>query len=55
MTIIARIFSDRKGTAAIEYALLVSLVALVAAGSIGEIGSTLSNVFATVDSAMTVR
>jgi Flp pilus assembly pilin Flp len=55
VTVFSNIIGDRNGTAAIEYALIVALVSMVAVIAIGEVGQSLGNVLATVDSAMTVR
>jgi Flp pilus assembly pilin Flp len=50
----SRILDDRDGTAAIEYALTLALISMLAVIAVGEVGQTLSNVLSTVDSAMTI-
>ncbi len=55
MNILSRIIGDRRGTTAIEYALIAAVVSMVSVMAVGEVGASVSNVLEKVDSAMTVR
>lgn len=48
MKSIKSLWRDRRGTSALEYALLASLIAVVIIGSVSLLGTTVSKVFSTV-------
>ena len=52
MKIIAKLLKDENGAAAIEYALIVSLIALAAVTAIKTVGLEVSNTFSMIASAL---
>jgi len=51
---IFRLMRDRKGATAIEYGLIITLIAIVAAASIGAVGTAVKKPFTNVSSNMPV-
>ena len=49
MTKFARFFKDESGATAIEYGLIVALIAVVIIAAVTAIGTTLNNTFTTID------
>lgn len=47
-----RLFEDRRGVTAIEYALIAALIAVAAIGAFTLVGTDLSNTFSTVASCL---
>ncbi len=51
---IKRFFKNRSGASAVEYGLLVALIAVTLAGGIGLLGNSLDSAFAKTSDALTV-
>ena len=49
---LGKILKDRRGATAIEYALLIGLLAMVMLGVLNSLGFTLAGIFDTVSNAM---
>ena len=49
---IARFFKDESGATAIEYGLIVALIAVVIIGAVTAIGTTLNGTFTSVEEAL---
>ena len=49
-----RFFKDEEGATAVEYGLMVALIAAVIIGAVSALGTKVSDVFTGVDSKMTV-
>jgi len=52
MEAIRNLWQDESGASAVEYGLLVALIAVVIIGSVTTLGQTISNMFTRVSSAL---
>jgi pilus assembly protein Flp/PilA len=50
--LIAKFFSDDSGATAIEYAMIAAGIAVVIAGTVGSLGSSVKGQYTSVESAM---
>lgn len=52
MSVISNLFKDESGASAVEYGLLVALIAVVIIGAVRFLGTTISNMFTSVANAI---
>ena len=54
LAILHSLIADEAGTTAVEYALIAAIVSLAGLGAFGALGRDLSDIFADVDTGMTL-